>query len=101
METRQENNIQIEVTDDLAQGVYSNLAVIVHSFSEFILDFVSLLPGMPKAKVKSRIIMTPEHTKRLMLALLDNIKKYEQQHGEIKLHSVGFTPPIMGPVGEA
>ncbi|MDR0865957.1 MAG: DUF3467 domain-containing protein [Candidatus Symbiothrix sp.] len=98
---QQQNNIQIELTDDVAQGIYSNLAVIAHSNSEFVVDFVSLLPGLPKAKVKSRIVMTPEHAKRLMHALIDNIKKYESQHGEIKLQQPGFNPPFVGPIGEA
>lgn len=101
MEKQQQNNIQIELTDEIAQGIYSNLAVIAHSSSEFVVDFVRLMPGVPKAKVQSRIILTPEHAKRLMLALTDNIKKYESQNGEIKLQSAGFNPPIIGPVGEA
>lgn len=101
MEKQQQNNIQIELTDDVSQGIYSNLAVIAHSSSEFVVDFVRLMPGVPKPKVKSRIILTPEHAKRLMLALMDNVKKYEAQHGEIKLQGAGFAPPIMGPVGEA
>jgi hypothetical protein len=101
MEKQQQNNIQIELTDDIAQGIYSNLAVIAHSSSEFVVDFVRLMPGVPKAKVQSRIILTPEHAKRLMLALVDNIQKYESQIGEIKLQNAGFNPPIIGPVGEA
>jgi hypothetical protein len=98
---QQQSNIQIELADEVAQGIYSNLAIIAHSSSEFVVDFVRLLPGVPKAKVQSRIILTPEHAKRLMLALIDNIKKYEMQNGEIKLPQAGFTPPIMGPIGEA
>jgi len=98
---QQQNNIQIELTDDVAQGIYSNLAVIAHSSSEFVVDFVRLMPGVPKAKVQSRIILTPEHAKRLMMALADNIKKYESQNGEIKLQEKGFVPPVIGPVGEA
>ncbi|GHT08267.1 hypothetical protein FACS189426_03500 [Bacteroidia bacterium] len=98
---QQQNNIQIELSDEIAQGIYSNLAVIAHSSSEFVVDFVRLMPGIPKAKVQSRIILTPEHAKRLMLALIDNIKKYESQNGEIKLLGGGFNPPIIGPVGEA
>ena len=98
---KQQTNMQIELTDDVAQGIYSNLAVIAHSSSEFVVDFVRMMPGVPKAKVQSRIILTPEHAKRLMLALADNIKKYESQNGEIKLQGMGFAPPIMGPVGEA
>jgi hypothetical protein len=98
---QQNNNIQIELTEDIAQGIYSNLAVIAHSSSEFVVDFVRLMPGVAKAKVQSRIILTPEHAKRLMIAMIENVKKYESQHGEIKLPQTGFNPPIMGPIGEA
>jgi len=78
------NQINVELTDDVAEGIYSNLAIITHSPSEFICDFIRLMPGVPKAKVKSRIILTPEHAKRLMKALQDNIVKYESMHGKIK-----------------
>jgi len=100
---QEQNNIQIELNDEIAQGIYSNLAIIAHSSSEFVVDFVRLMPGIPKAKVQSRIILTPEHAKRLMLALSDNVKKYESQNGEIKLMGMGFVPPVpvIGPVGEA
>lgn len=98
---QEQNNIQIELNDEIAQGIYSNLAIIAHSSSEFVVDFVRLMPGIPKAKVQSRIILTPEHAKRLMLALADNVKKYESQYGEIKLQGMGFVPPVIGPVGEA
>ncbi len=80
------NKINIELPEDIAQGVYSNLAIITHSSSEFVLDFIRLMPGLPKANVKSRIILNPEHAKRLYLALKDNISKYESSHGQIKLH---------------
>ena len=96
-----DNGIQIELTDEIAQGTYSNLAIIAHSSSEFVVDFVRIMPSTPKAKVQSRIILTPEHAKRLMAALVDNINKYEAQFGEIKVQGQGFVPPIMGPVGEA
>ncbi|MBK8808101.1 MAG: DUF3467 domain-containing protein [Bacteroidales bacterium] len=76
--------LNIELPEDVAQGIYSNLAVITHSNSEFVVDFIRLMPGIPKANVKSRIILTPEHAKRLMLALQDNINKYEAQNGKIK-----------------
>jgi len=98
---QEQNNIQIELSDEIAQGIYSNLAIIAHSSSEFVVDFVRLMPGIPKAKVQSRIILTPEHAKRLMLALADNVKKYESQNGEIKLMGMGFVPPVIGPIGEA
>jgi hypothetical protein len=80
----QKTQINIELKEDIAQGTYSNLAVITHSSSEFVLDFIRVMPGVPKAEVKSRIILTPEHAKRLLFALQDNIKKYESIHGEIK-----------------
>jgi hypothetical protein len=76
--------LNIELNDEVAQGVYSNLAVISHSTSEFIVDFVRMMPGIPKAPVKSRIILSPDNAKRLLKALNDNIKKYEQTFGEIK-----------------
>ena len=81
---KKKNQINIELKEDIAQGTYSNLAIITHSSSEFVLDFVRIMPGLPKAEVKSRIVMTPEHAKRLLMALKDNIAKYEATHGEIK-----------------
>ncbi len=78
------NQINIELTEDIAQGIYSNLAVITHSNTEFVVDFVRLMPGLPKAKVQSRIILTPEHAKRLLVALESNVKLYEQANGKIK-----------------
>lgn len=86
------NQIQIELDEDIAQGIYSNLAVITHSNAEFVVDFIRLLPGLPKAKVKSRIILTPEHAKRLMIALDGNIKKFEAAHGKIKIVESSTTP---------
>jgi hypothetical protein len=79
-----QNQINIELPEEVAEGVYSNLAIISHSHSEFVVDFVRLLPNVPKAKVKSRVIITPEHAKRFLKALADNIEKYEAQHGLIK-----------------
>lgn len=98
MEKNEQNQLNIELTDDIAQGTYSNLAVISHSSSEFIVDFIRLMPGVPKAKVQSRIILTPEHAKRLLSALQDNIAKYELQFGDINKTSGGntFMPPIVG-----
>jgi len=78
------NQINIELKDEVAQGIYSNLAIITHSSSEFVLDFVRVMPGVPKADVKSRIILTPEHAKRLLAALKDNISKYETVYGPIR-----------------
>ncbi len=79
------NQINIELSEEMAEGIYANLAIITHSNSEFVLDFIRIMPGVPKAKVKSRIVLTPEHAKRLLLALTDNIRKYEDQVGEINL----------------
>ncbi len=81
---KNKNQINIELNEEVAQGVYSNLAVITHSPSEFVLDFIRVMPGVPKAQVKSRIVVTPEHAKRLMMALKDNIQRYESLHGPIK-----------------
>ena len=84
MENNNQNQINIELPEDIADGEYANLAIITHSNQEFIVDFVRLTPGVPKAKVKSRIILTPQHAKRLMMALNENVRKFEQAHGEIK-----------------
>ena len=98
---KKEREIQIELSDEVAQGTYSNLAVISHSSSEFVVDFIRIVPGVPKAKVKSRIIITPDHAKRLSEALNDNIDKFEQQNGKIRAQSnPGFLPPISG-MGQA
>ena len=103
-EKAKKNQINIELKEEVAQGTYSNLAIITHSSSEFILDFVRVMPGIPKAEVKSRVILTPEHAKRLMQALADNIDKYEKMHGPIKqIEPAGG--PIMpmnfgGPTGQ-
>jgi hypothetical protein len=78
------NQINIELSDEMAEGTYSNLAIITHSPSEFVIDFIKMMPGVPKAKVKSRIILTPQHAKRLYKALKDNVQRYESSHGEIK-----------------
>jgi len=88
--------LNIELNDDVAQGVYSNLAVISHSTSEFIIDFVRMMPGIPKAPVKSRIILSPDNAKRLLKALNDNLKKYEQTFGEIKDHKGPKIPMNFG-----
>jgi len=81
---KKQNQLNIELTEEIAQGIYSNLAIITHSSSEFVIDFVRVMPGIPKAKVKSRVVLTPEHAKRLLMALKDNIAKYEAIHGKIK-----------------
>jgi len=84
MAEKKEPQINIELDQEIAEGTYSNLAVINHSLSEFIVDFINIMPGVPKAKVKSRIILTPQHAKRLTKALLENIRKFEKTNGEIK-----------------
>ena len=78
------DGLNIELTEDIAKGTYSNLAIINHSPSEFVVDFIQMMPGIKKAKVKSRVILTPKHAKRLMKALVENISKFENQHGTIK-----------------
>lgn len=95
---KNKNQLNIELSDEIAQGIYSNLAIITHSPTEFILDFIRVVPGIPKAKVKSRLILTPEHAKRLTIALQENIKKFEQINGKIKnqqapVMPLGFGPP--------
>lgn len=85
MEKIIDNELKFSIDENTAQGIYSNLAIIMHSSSEFILDFVRMVPAAKSAKVHARIIMPPEHAKRLMRALEDNIRKYESQNGEIKL----------------
>ena len=97
------NHINIELPEEVAQGEYTNLSIITHSTSEFIVDFVQLMPGVPKGKVKSRVIMTPENAKKLMLAMRENIAKYEGLHGKIKTHEQQQAIPINfgGPTTEA
>ncbi|HOK35746.1 MAG TPA: DUF3467 domain-containing protein [Paludibacteraceae bacterium] len=90
----EKNQISIELSAEVAEGIYSNLAIISHSSSEFVIDFIRIMPGIPKAPVKSRIILTPEHAKRLLFALEDNIAKYEQQNGKIKIAENTFIPPF-------
>ncbi len=79
----QDQSLQIELAEDVAEGVYTNLVMIAHNPEEFVLDFIRVLPGVPKARVKSRVVVTPGHAKRLLAALADNISKYEAQYGEI------------------
>ncbi len=97
-EKKGKNQINIELSEEQAEGIYSNLAMITHSPSEFIVDFIKMMPGAPKAKVKARLILTPQHAKRLLKALRDNIGKYESVHGEIKVPEghEGMPPFNMG-----
>lgn len=100
----QTNQLNIELSEEVAEGIYSNLAIITHSHAEFILDFIKMMPGVPKAKVKSRILLTPQHAKRLLGALKDNLAKYESVHGTIKA-TEGNNPPFPmnfgGPTAQA
>ena len=101
-EKKQDQEIQIELTPEKADGVYSNLAVINHSPSEFVIDFIQMMPGVPKAQVKSRIIISPQHAKRLLGALNDNIKRYEASHGTVtELEQQSIPIGFGGPTGEA
>ena len=102
-EEKSNKNLNIELSEETAEGVYANLAMIAHSSSEFVIDFIRLMPGLPKAKVKSRVVVTPEHAKRLLLALEENIKKYEATFGDIKQAEEAPKYPINfgGTVGEA
>lgn len=96
-----QNQLNIELTEEIAEGIYSNLAIITHSNAEFVIDFVRVMPGVPKAKVKSRIVLTPQHAKRLMQALQDNIHKYEQAHGTIKNSETLIPMNFGGPKAQA
>jgi len=103
-DNKNQGQFNIELSEDVAEGVYSNLAVITHSPAEFVIDFIRIMPGVPKSKVKSRIILTPEHAKRFVAALSDNIAKYEAVHGPIR--EVKGSGPVMpitfgGPTAQA
>ena len=93
--------INIELYEKVAQGIYSNLAIINHSQSEFVVDFITIMPGVPKSKVKSRIVLTPQHAKRFLKALNDNVKRFENAHGEIKDFEQPTIPLNFGPTVEA
>jgi len=97
------NQINIELSEEIAEGVYANLAMIAHSNSEFVIDFIRLMPGVPKAKVKSRNVITPEHARRLLAALEENVRKYEDTFGTIKTTNElpKFPMNFGGTVGEA
>jgi hypothetical protein len=102
----EENNhnapqLDIELNEEVAEGIYSNLAIITHSQSEFVVDFIKILPGVPKARVKSRILLTPQHAKRLAKALAENIQKFEQLNGKIKDFENGLPMNFGGPTAQA
>ncbi|MGV9011209.1 MAG: DUF3467 domain-containing protein [Flavobacteriales bacterium] len=92
----QPNQLNIEISEEVADGIYSNLAIITHSNSEFVLDFVRVMPGVPKAKVKARLLLTPQHAKRLMRALADNVQKFEAVHGGIRESDMPEIPMNFG-----
>jgi Protein of unknown function (DUF3467) len=100
-----ENQINVELTEEMAEGEYVNLAMIAHSQSEFVIDFIKMMPGIPKARVKSRVIMTPDHAYRLLNALKENIARYEEAYGAVTddKNQIGFQFPMNynGPIGEA
>ncbi|MBX7203431.1 MAG: DUF3467 domain-containing protein [Bacteroidia bacterium] len=99
----QENQLNIELSEEVAEGIYSNLAIITHSTSEFIVDFIKVMPGVPKARVKSRIVLTPQHAKRLLAALKDNVSKFEASNGPIKIEGTNVAYPMNfgGPTAQA
>jgi hypothetical protein len=99
--SKKPGQINIELDEAIADGIYSNLAIINHSVSEFVVDFVKIMPGTPKSKVKSRIILTPQHAKRLLKALNENIVRFEKAHGEIKEYDQPNIPLNFGPTGQA
>lgn len=97
-----EGQLNIELSEEVAEGIYSNLAIITHSNTEFVLDFIRVMPGVPKARVKSRIVLTPEHAKRLARAIEDNIEKFEAVNGRIKVMEEGGLPlNFGGPTAQA
>lgn len=97
-----ENQLNIEISEEVAEGSYANLAIITHSHAEFVVDFVNVMPGTPKSKVKNRVIMTPFHAKRFMKAMIDNVKKFEAANGTIQdMESVEIPFTFGGPPGQA
>lgn len=97
----QQNGINIEISEETAEGAYANLAIITHSHAEFVIDFVNVMPGTPKSKVKSRIIFTPQHAKRFMKALMENVGRYEAANGPIKDLEEIQLPLAFGPTAQA
>ncbi|KOS07905.1 hypothetical protein AM493_18955 [Flavobacterium akiainvivens] len=98
---QQQGQLNIELDEKTAEGTYCNLAIINHSASEFVVDFVGIMPGVPKAKVKSRIVLTPQHAKRLLKALGENIHRFETAHGVISDTDHPQVPLSFGPAGQA
>src|SRR5271169_3719362 len=100
-ENANQQQINIELPEEMAEGIYSNLAIISHSPQEFVIDYIRVMPGVPKAKVKARVVVTPEHAKRLMKALIDNVKRYEAQFGTINDKEPPVVPMSFGPTAQA
>ncbi len=99
---QQPNQLNIEISEEIAEGVYANLAIITHSHAEFVIDFVNVMPGTPKSRVKSRIILTPQHAKRFMKALTENVNRFESLNGKIQdLEEVQLPLNFGGPSAQA
>ncbi len=102
MNEQPQNQLNIEISEEIAEGQYANLVIITHSHAEFVIDFVNVMPGTPKSKVKSRLIMTPQHTKRFMKALMENVSRFEDAHGDIQdLEQVEIPMNFGGPTAQA
>jgi hypothetical protein len=101
-QNQQQNQLNIEISEEVAEGEYANLAIITHSHAEFVIDFVNVMPGTPKSKVKSRIILTPQHAKRFMKALTENVQRFEAANGKIQdLEEVQIPMSFGGPTAQA
>jgi hypothetical protein len=101
-ESQQPNQLNIEISEEIAEGMYANLAIITHSHAEFVIDFVNVMPGTPKSRVKSRIILTPQHAKRFMKALTENVNRFESLNGKIQdLEEVQLPLNFGGPSAQA
>jgi len=101
-QTQQPNQLNIEISEEVSEGSYANLAIITHSHAEFVIDFVNVMPGTPKSKVKSRIILTPTHAKRFMKAMIENVKKFETVNGTIQdIEQVELPLNFGGPTAQA
>ena len=101
-QNQQQNQLNIEITEEVAEGIYANLAIITHSHAEFVIDFVNVMPGTPKSKVKSRLILTPQHAKRFMKALTENIKRFEGANGPIQdIEEIQLPMNFGGPTAQA
>ncbi|MDR3252984.1 MAG: DUF3467 domain-containing protein [Tannerella sp.] len=103
-ENQNQNQIQIELSEEMSQGHYSNLAIVAHSQSEFVIDFINIVPGAPKARVNDRVILTPDNARRLLFALQDNIRKYEEMMkngGHVTPFGENYIPTIVGKPGQA